>query len=283
MKFAVVGNLGMLGQEIESVLRGKGHEVFGFNRTNLDLTQPNDSLAESLGEVDVLVNAMAYTMVDQAEDNQELANLINGEYAGKLAHVARVVDAKFMHVSTDYVYPGTDAAPISTNAKPSPVNAYGRSKLLGEELVALSQAKYQIFRTAWLYGATGSCFPKAIIKKCFREGSANVVNDQFGQPTWTRDVAEVIHAHSIDNYPEPIVHAVSSGSASWFDFAGEIIASGRFGDPPIIRPIASSDLDLRAIRPKYSILDNSQTVGPVIGNWANRWQLASDAIFDSIK
>jgi dTDP-4-dehydrorhamnose reductase len=283
MKFAVVGNLGMLGQEIESVLIGKGHQVLGFNRTNLDLTRPTEAIAESLGDADVLVNTMAYTMVDQAEDNEELANLINGEYAGKLAQVARVVDAKFMHVSTDYVYSGTDAAPISTNAKPSPVNAYGRSKLLGEELVALSQAKYQIFRTAWLYGATGGCFPKSIIKKCFSEGSANVVNDQFGQPTWTRDVAEVIYAHSIDNYAEPIVHAVSSGSASWFDFARVIVYSDRFDGSKIINPTPSSELDLRAIRPRYSVLDNSQTVGPVIGNWLDRWKRASDSIFDSIK
>jgi dTDP-4-dehydrorhamnose reductase len=273
----------MLGREIESVLIGKGHQVLGFNRTNLDLTRPTDALAESLGDADVLVNAMAYTKVDQAEDNEGIANLINGEYAGKLAQVAKVIDAKFMHVSTDYVYAGTKAAPISINAKPSPLNAYGRSKLLGEDLVALSKARYQIFRTAWLYGATGSCFPKTIIKKLLREGFANVVNDQFGQPTWTRDVAEVIYAHSINNYQEPIVHAVSSGSANWYDFARKIVSSTRFHGPQVIRPIPSSDLDLRAIRPMYSVLENSQTLGPVIGSWSDRWQLASDSIFDSIK
>lgn len=283
MKFAVIGNLGMLGQEIESVLVGNGHEVLGFNRTNLDLTQPIDSLAESFGDAAVLINTMAYTKVDQAEDNEGLANLTNGEYAGKLAQIAKVIDAKFMHVSTDYVYAGTKAEPISLSAKPSPLNAYGRSKLLGEDLVALSKARYQIFRTAWLYGATGSCFPKTIIKKLLREGHANVVNDQFGQPTWTRDVAEVIYAHSINDYPEPIVHAVSSGSASWFDFARKIVSSTRFHGPQFIRPIPSSDLDLRAIRPMYSVLENSQTLGPVIGSWSDRWQLASDSIFDSIK
>ena len=283
MRFAVIGNMGMLGKEIESFVMEKGHQSFGFNRTNLDLSESAETLAKSLADADVIVNTVAYTKVDLAEKYEDLANLVNGEYAGKLARVARALGAKFMHLSTDYVFPGTDVMPISTRAQTSPVNAYGRSKLLGEELVAQSEASYQIFRTSWLYGATGNCFPKSILEKCKRDGSANVVEDQFGQPTWTRDLAATIYSHSINDYQEPIVHAVSSGSASWFEFANAIASSHQLHGPLIINPILSSDLTARAMRPHYSVLDNTQTAGPVIGHWSDRWQLASDSIFDSIK
>jgi dTDP-4-dehydrorhamnose reductase len=282
MLFAVIGDKGMFGQDMYSLLKSKTEEVVGFNRSNLDLTQSAETLAKEISRADVVINAVAYTKVDEAEDNQAEATLVNGNYAEKLAQVAKVLGAKLMHISTDYVFPGTANSPIQTSEQTSPVNAYGESKLLAETLIQESGSNYQIFRTAWLYGAFGNCFPKSIVRKLVVGREVEVVNDQFGQPTWTRDLADVIYQHSIHNYPEPIVHASSSGSTSWFDFAEAIADSIPNPDAYKIRPISSSSLGLKAKRPSYSVLDNTNTRGPVIGDWLERWKVAAPEIIASI-
>jgi dTDP-4-dehydrorhamnose reductase len=283
MRFAVIGDKGMFGQEMRRYLEAGGHKVSGFNRTNLNLTNSPQLLMEAIGPVDVLINAVAYTFVDEAEVNESLANRVNGEYAGKLAEVAFLAGAKFMHISTDYVFPGNTRFPIGVTTPADPINAYGRSKLLGEKLVAESGARYQIFRTAWLYGSSGSCFPKAIALKCRKESFVNVVNDQFGQPTWTRDLSAVIHAHSFGDFEEPIVHAVASGEASWYDFAVAVTASMDRNTETKFIAISSQDLNLAAKRPAYSILSNTETQGPIIGDWRERWKVASSDVLNSIK
>jgi dTDP-4-dehydrorhamnose reductase len=283
MHFAVIGDKGMFGQEISSLLQSYGEQVSGFNRANLDLSSSPQDLAEVLIGAEVIVNAVAFTGVDAAEDNIGQADLVNGEYVGKLAQVALMLDAKLMHISTDYVFPGTAVSPIKTKASTRPVNAYGASKLLGEELISKSGARFQIFRTAWLYGATGGCFPKAIAKRLLETKSCDVVSDQFGQPTWTRDLSEVVYKHSLEDFNEPVVHAVSSGSASWFDFAQAVAASLPNPDIYTVNPIPSTDLIRRAKRPNYSVLDNTETSGPVIENWLDRWEIASAEILASIQ
>jgi dTDP-4-dehydrorhamnose reductase len=283
MLFAVVGNKGMFGQDMFSLLQAHGQQVLGFNRSNLDLGSSVNQLAETITGVDVIINAAAYTKVDAAEDNQSEANLVNGELAGKLAQVAKLLGARFIQVSTDYVFPGTASYPIKTTDQTSPVNSYGESKLLGENLVSQSGANYQIFRTAWLFGAQGNCFPKSIVKKLLDVGEVDVVSDQLGQPTWTKDLAEVIYQHSLNEFSEPIVHATSSGSASWFDFAEAIANSLPNPTGYKVRPISSSDLELQAIRPGYSVLDNTETEGPIIGNCFERWKVAAPEILASIE
>jgi dTDP-4-dehydrorhamnose reductase len=283
MLFAVVGDKGMFGHDMFSLLQANGQKVVGFNRSNLDLGNSVDQLAVAIGGVDVIINAVAYTRVDSAEDNQAEANLVNGAHAGKLAQVAKLLGTRFMHVSSDYVFSGISSSPIRTSVQTSPVSAYGQSKLLGESLVSQSGANHQIFRTAWLFGAHGNCFPKSIAKKLLDAGEADVVNDQFGQPTWTKDLAEVVYQHSLNNYSEPIVHASASGSASWFDFAEAIADSLPNSRGYKVRPISSSDLELRAKRPSYSVLDNTDTHGPIIGNWLERWSVAAPEILSSIK
>lgn len=283
MQFAVIGDKGMLGQEIRGWLEAKGHTVSGFNRTNLDLSDSPQLLKETIGPVDVVINAVAYTLVDEAEINESLANLVNGEYAGKLAKVALLADAKLMHVSTDYVFSGQAVSPVDIGSPTGPINAYGRSKLLGEKLVAESGARYQIFRTAWLYGSTGNCFPKSIARKYREQGFVNVVNDQFGQPTWTRDLASIIYGHSFADFDEPIVHAVASGVASWYDFA-LAVANSMNGNTEIkVNEITSRELILPARRPAYSVLNNIETAGPIIGDWRERWEVASSDVLSSIQ
>jgi dTDP-4-dehydrorhamnose reductase len=227
-----------------------------------------DDLSRALDGFSIVINAVAYTAVDNAESELELANLINGDYAGKLAKAAQNVGARLMHISTDYVFDGSATSPYSTTAPTNPKSAYGSSKLLGEILVADSGVNYTIFRTAWLYGQNGRCFPKVMFEKALSKDRLKVVNDQFGQPTWTKDLAQQVVAFAELNGAPNIVHAVSSGQCTWFEFAKEIL-----GDYPI-EPVSSSEFVTPAKRPSYSVLENSSSQITPIGDWRERWQIA---------
>jgi dTDP-4-dehydrorhamnose reductase len=277
MRFAVIGNRGMFGSEMMLLLADRGHEVFGLNRETFNLDDSIESIARQLESFDAVVNAVGYTAVDKAESEITLANLVNGDYAGKLAHASKIVGAKFLHLSTDYVFDGNSEIPYSTDAIPNPQGAYGRSKLLGEKLIEKSGANYTIFRTAWLYGAHGRCFPKAIHEKALQGEPLRVVNDQFGQPTWTKDLAEQILRYAQLDKAPAIVHCVSSGKASWFDFASEVV-----GDYPI-EQVSSTEFVTPAKRPKYSVLDNSSSLVSPIGDWRERWLVAKANVLGLLK
>jgi dTDP-4-dehydrorhamnose reductase len=275
MGFAVIGDRGMFGAEMVEFLTSQSRQVAGFNRDSMELEASIDELAKQLQYFDVIINAVAYTAVDKAESELELANLVNGEYAGKLSKVAKKVGAKFIHISTDYVFDGSAASPYSTNAKTKPQSVYGSSKLLGENLISDSGANYTIFRTAWLYGKHGRCFPKVMFEKASKNEPLRVVNDQFGQPTWTKDLADQVLAFADLVDAPKIVHAVSSGKASWFEFAKEVVV----GYP--IEPVASSEFVAPARRPSYSVLDNSSSQVTPIGNWQERWSLARSNVLST--
>lgn len=283
MHFAVIGDLGMFGSDMKSVLISSGYEVTGFNRSNIDLSLPEETLATQLQEFDVVINAVAYTAVDKAELEPELANEVNGEIAGKLARAAALSSAKFMHISTDYVFDGSASSPISPVQELNPVNAYGRSKALGESLVSESGADFVILRTAWLYGRNGNCFPRTVADKLMGGQTVSVVSDQVGQPTWTKDLAEVALAHSLNDFGERIVHAVSSGDASWYEFAVAVNESIHESETREIQSILSSDYKTSVKRPGYSVLDNTKTNGPIIENWLHRWKIASPEIIESVQ
>jgi dTDP-4-dehydrorhamnose reductase len=277
MRFAVIGNRGMFGSEMMLVLADRGHEVLGLNRENLNLDDSVEGIAGRLEGFDAVVNAIAYTAVDKAESDIELANLVNGDYAGKLARASKMAVAKFLHLSTDYVFDGNSETPYATDATPNPQGAYGRSKLLGEKLVEGSGANYTIFRTAWLYGAQGRCFPKVMHEKASRGDPLRVVNDQFGQPTWTRDLADQVLSYAQLKNAPTVVHSVSSGKASWCDFATEIVG----GYP--IEPVSSREFVTAAKRPKYSVLDNSSDLVAPIADWKERWLAAKDEVLGLLK
>jgi dTDP-4-dehydrorhamnose reductase len=275
MGFAVIGDRGMFGTEMVQLLTPQHIEVTGFNRHSMDLNASIDDLARQLKDFDVIINAVAYTAVDKAESELEVVNLVNGVYAGKLARVAKTVGAKFMHISTDYVFDGSATNPYPTNAPTKPQSAYGSSKLMGETLIAESGANYTIFRTAWLYGKHGRCFPKVMFEKAFKKEPLRVVNDQYGQPTWTKDLAQQVLAFAdLVDAPE-IVHAVSSGKTTWFEFAKEIV-----GDYPI-DPLSSSEFVTPAKRPSYSVLDNTSDFVEPIGDWRERWQVAKTDLLEA--
>ena len=283
MRFAVVGDLGMFGSEMLNYLRLNNVTALGFNRSNLDLSKGADHLALSLESFDVVINAIAITNVEEAERNPERADMVNGHYAGLLAQASKLTGSLVVQLSTNYVFDCPDSRPIRVNSIPNPVNAYGSSKVLGENLVASSGARYIIFRTAWLYGAHGRNFPNPISLMLRNSGPVSIVDDQFGQPTWTKDLASVVFEHCVSSFGEELVHAVSSGSASWFEFAEAVwLASGRI-DKTTISPIASSDFSSAVARPRNCVLDNSKTNGPKIGHWLARWKIAAPEVLNSVQ
>ena len=283
MRFAVIGDLGMFGSDMKSHLMWAGQRVEGLNRSNIDLGFSEEQLASKLEAFDAVINAVAYTAVDKAEQETELANQINGDIAGKLARACALTGSRFIQISTDYVFDGSAGSPISNQQILDPINAYGRSKALGETLVSDSGADFTILRTSWLYGANGNCFPKTIAKKLLAGDSVSVVTDQFGQPTWTKDVANVALAHSVNNFREPMVHAVSSGQTSWHEFAVAIGSSMSDSQTRQIQAVVSSEYQTPAARPLYSVLDNSRTRGPIIGNWLDRWKIAAPEVLGSVQ
>lgn len=277
MRFAVVGENGMFGSEMLSLLKSKGFDVEGFGRSNINLDSNAQVIANSLSEADVIINAVAYTAVDRAETEIEEASKVNGEYPGRLAEASAILGSRFIHISTDYVFEGSTRSAYQVDEHLNPQNAYGKSKALGEKLVAESGADYSILRTAWLYGANGRCFPKIMGELLGKNGSVKVVGDQFGQPTWTRDLAEqVLKVLDLENMPR-VVHAVSSGKATWADFAKEVAISLGLS-PESVTEISSFEYPTPATRPTWSVLDNSSDVLSPIGEWRERWRIAAPQV-----
>ena len=278
MRWAVVGSNGMFGKELVEFLLARGEEVLSLNRDDFDLENSVDDLAIALAGNEIVVNAVAYTAVDKAESELFEASTVNGIYAGKLAQAAALANARFFHISTDYVFDGMSKVPYKISDQTNPQTAYGESKFVGEELVRDSGADFTIFRTAWLYGEHGRCFPKVIAGLLESRDEISVVGDQIGSPTWTRDLAEVIVDHGLNNYGETLVHAVSSGQGSWFDFASEIQNAMPAMESKVIRSISTEEYPTPAKRPAWSVLDNSETKGLVIGDWRERWKVAAPIV-----
>jgi dTDP-4-dehydrorhamnose reductase len=278
MRWAVIGDTGLFGSELAHLLEERGEKVYRFNRSNLDLEQSAETLSKIIGQADLIVNAVGYTEVDKAEQEPHEANTVNAIYAGKLADVSVMVGAKYFYLSTDYVFDGNSDTPYSVSAGTNAQSVYGKSKELGEQLISQSGAVFSIFRTSWLYGARGKNFAKTIASKFKNLEAVNVVSDQIGVPTWTRDVAEVVYQHGVEGFNEKIVHAVASGFGSWFEFAREVVSSMPNTEPYVLSPVSTDQMTTAAKRPTFSVLDNSETRGPVIGDWRSRWRIAAQDV-----
>ena len=220
-------------------------------------------------QIDHCINCAAYTAVDKAESEKEKAFLLNAEAAGNLAAVCNDHRTQFIHISTDYVFDGTSTTPYKEEDKISPVNMYGASKLKGEELVFNNNSSAIIIRTAWVYSSFGNNFVKTMLRLLKEKESINVVNDQYGSPTYAADLAEVI-MKIIDSESDQtgIFNYCNKGVISWYDFATEI---KKFNKSKCkIRPIPASQYPTPAKRPQYSVLDTSkirQALGIKIPKW----------------
>ena len=223
----------MFGSDMLAYLKDKNVDVTGRNSDQLDLTGDTDQIAQVISGFDVVINATAFTDVNGAESNRDLAFKLNKSVPEKLAKISAKHGQKLIHISTDYVFDGEKGSEYETNDQPNPLNVYGESKLAGEIAVANNDPDALVIRTSWLYGPNGRCFPKAILEKLQTEQSVSVVDDQFGTPTSTKFLAEFCYQAINQNFPGGIHHGVPRGSTSWFEFA-KLIAKG---NSSVIKPI----------------------------------------------
>lgn len=250
-KYLVTGARGMLGSDLLEALFGRDVTVLG--RADLDVTDRDAVFAAVQGH-DVVINAAAYTAVDAAETDEDTALAVNGTAAGLLAEATASVGAKLVQVSTDYVFDGVATEPYPEEARIAPVSAYGRTKAAGERLaLAANPNGTYVVRTAWLYGAHGGNFAKTMVKLAASHATVSVVDDQFGQPTWTADLAEQIVALVDSGAPAGIYHGTNSGSTSWFEFAQAVFEAAGL-DAARVEPTDSSTFVRPAPRPSYSVL-----------------------------
>ena len=251
MKYLITGASGMLGRDLQVALAG--HTVTALARENLDVTDL-DAVTAAVEGQDVVINAAAYTKVDDAETNEDAAYAVNAVGAKNLAIAASVAGVRMVQVSTDYVFNGSATTPYAENTPRDPISAYGRTKAAGEEFVLAHNAPASyIVRTAWLYGQHGPNFAKTMLRLAATHDTVSVVNDQFGQPTWTSDLAaQIVYLLDADA-PAGIYHGTNAGKTSWFDFARAIFASAGL-DPERVLPTDAAGFVRPAPRPAYSVL-----------------------------
>jgi dTDP-4-dehydrorhamnose reductase len=280
MRWMVTGAKGMLGTDATALLEASGHDVVGVDLGDLELTDPAATKA-ALGDIDVVLNCAAWTAVDDAEEREDDARVANATIPAVVAEAAAATGTRLVHISTDYVFAGDATSPYAEDAPMSPRSAYGRTKAAGETAVrdGLPDA-HLVVRTAWLYGAHGNCFPKTIARVAGERGAIAVVDDQVGQPTWTRDVADLVRRLVEADAPAGTYHATSGGETSWFGFAQRVVAAAGL-DPSIVTPTDSAAFPRPAPRPAYSVLGHGALerlgIRP-IGDWAERWAEASGAV-----
>lgn len=264
----VPGGTGQLGRELAG-LAPDGALVRTPGRADLNITQAGavieavTSLAEAAKDADlrpVVINAAAYTAVDAAETDETTAFAVNADGPRVLAAACSSRRIPLLHVSTDYVFPGSAARPYETDDAVGPRTVYGLTKLAGEDAVLGSGASAWVIRTAWVYGAHGGNFVKTMIRMAGERDALSVVDDQRGSPTWTRDLAAgllELASRVVDgNGPsQRVLHCTGGGDTTWFSFARAIFEE-LGADPERIKPCATADFPRPAPRPAYSVLSN---------------------------
>ena len=222
MKLLVTGAAGMLGRDVMLAAGNAGHDVVGYGRVELDITNP-DALDRKLDfeRPDVVINCAAWTDVDGAEEAEEAAFAVNGAGAGNIAAAAAKVEARILHVSTDYVFDGAKGSAYVESDQPAPQSAYGRTKLAGEEAVAAANKRHFIVRSAGLFGIGGRNFVDTMLRLAEDQNEVLVVRDQVTSPTYTWHLAYGI-IRLIEGIEYGIHHMAAAGQCSWYEFAREI-------------------------------------------------------------
>lgn len=270
MNVLVIGTEGQLARSIRE--RAGSHSDLQFifvGRPQADMSKVGSiAMAVAGSQADVVINAAAYTAVDQAEVEPDLALRINGKAAGEAAAAAAKIGARFIQISTDYVFDGRSEAPYREDDRTAPINVYGRSKLAGEELVRSANPNHLIVRTCWLYSAFGSNFVKTMLRLARERDEVRVVADQIGCPTSAHDLAEaLLTTVSRSHGWGGTYHLASPEPCSWAELATAVFDASQRGGGPHARviPIGTDDYPTPARRPCYSVLDSSrfaQTFGP---------------------
>jgi dTDP-4-dehydrorhamnose reductase len=268
MKVVVTGGGGMLAGALVPILEAAGHEVIALSRTELDVTD-RSAVDRCLRQERpaIVVQCAAYTAVDRAEGEEELAKMVNADATGYVADVCQKLGATLVYPSTDYVFAGAEKREYGPDDEPGPVNAYGRTKLAGERAAARC-SRHLVIRTSWLYGHGGRNFVDTIRRAAAERDTLEVVDDQVGRPTSTvefsRALILLLKVGALGTF-----HAAGGGPpTTWFGFASEIV--GRLGLAAEVRPVATSQLQRAAQRPRHSVLDCTATearVGSRFADW----------------
>ena len=265
----VIGADGMLGRCWAELLTSRRIDHLATTLDELDITDQSALDRFVTPGTQWVVNCAAYTLVDAAEENENLANEVNGHAVGRMAERCKDIGAKLLHYSTDYVFDGTATEPYPTDHPRRPVNAYGRSKALGEELIAHSGVEHLLVRSSWLYAPWAKNFVLTIRELAQSRDELRVVHDQRGRPTDSRRLAEV-SLDLADRGSRGVFHVTDGGECSWFELAALI---AHVVNPDCrVEPCTSDEFPRPAPRPAYSVLDVSTTeniVGPLIP-WEDR-------------
>jgi dTDP-4-dehydrorhamnose reductase len=269
-RIVLLGGSGQVGYELSRSLSPVA-ELVSPGRHELDLSGPVNLIEERLQQLspDILINAAAYTAVDKAESEPEQAYLINAHAPEVMAKVCKALGIPIVHFSTDYVFSGDSRSAWREDDKPSPLNVYGLSKLQGEQAIQESGAAHLILRTSWVYGNRGQNFLSTMKRLAQDRGKLNVVNDQFGAPTWSRHLADAVsQIVAMSNQEDDkfwqhysgVYHLTGGGRCSWYEFASAIFDYMRQADlkVPALASIKSESYPTPATRPTFSVLDNSK-------------------------
>jgi dTDP-4-dehydrorhamnose reductase len=267
VKILLTGPTGQVGWELARQLAGLG-EVIAPGRPALDLADADAirAVAREL-QPDVIVNAAAYTAVDRAEDEPDLAFAINATAPGVLADEAKRLGALLVHFSTDYVFDGTKVEPYTEDDAPAPLSVYGRSKLAGERAIQASGCRHLMLRTSWVYAARGRNFLLTMLRLGIERPELKVVDDQRGAPTWARDIAAAT-VQVLTDPPNGLFHLTAGGATTWHGFACEIMRLA--GLTPVVHRLRSDEYPVAARRPANSVLDNTrlrEAAGVVMPAW----------------
>ncbi|NJM33839.1 MAG: dTDP-4-dehydrorhamnose reductase [Rhodomicrobium sp.] len=290
MKILLIGADGQLGREIRRSQLPPGATLIGANRKQLDLARPGE-IAAFVSQIapDLVINAAAYTAVDRAEDEADLAFAINRDAAGALARAAARRSAPIVHISTDYVFNGRKESEWSEDDSPDPINVYGASKLAGEIAVAAANPHHLILRVSWLYSVWGHNFLRTMLKLGHVRSRLSIVNDQIGRPTSASDVSRALIGMALQTMNGEgewgLYHLSNSGTpTSWHGFASAIFckAAPWSGMPPILDPISSQAYGARAARPQNSVL-GLQKVERVFGLRPRSWQAALAEVVEALR
>ena len=271
MNILVTGANGQLGNEMRLMAQNSSYHYIFTDVEELDITDFNAILQTvKEKEIQIIVNCAAYTNVDKAENDFDIANALNNIAVGRLANVAKAQNATLIHISTDYVFNGNNHIPYTEDDITDPIGVYGKTKLAGEETIKKVGCNYIILRTAWLYSKWGNNFVKTMQKLTLEKDSLSVIFDQIGSPTYAKDLAHAISLIIERNMlnQQGIYHYSNEGVCSWFDFAKEICELS--GHNCNITPIHSQEYPSKVTRPHYSVLDKTkfkETFGIPVPYW----------------
>lgn len=287
MKIVITGKGGQLAWELLQ-LAPQQHEIICVGRGELDITD-EVLVSEFIAKIkpDLVINTAAYTAVDKAEGDTETAYAVNELGTQYLAQACKVINARILHVSTDFVFDGTNTTPYQTDSIPHPINVYGASKLAGD--IALQKILPEasvIVRTAWVYSVNGNNFVKSMLRLMKEKPQLGIIYDQVGTPTWAKGLAQWLWAVAEKPEVSGLYHWTDAGIASWYDFAVAIqelgIEKGLLKEAIPVLPIPTSAYPTPAKRPAFSVIDKS-TAEAIANIKTTHWRKQLSAMMDDLK